>query len=242
MESLGVIRALWRHRVLVALVAALSLAAALFSLYRVGPGLESRATTYGLAHQRVLVDSPRSLAAAARVRGALSITTVAQYLGEEMTGRRGRLRMAHGIGLDPTELAVVSDEGTLPRIYNPLAQRATEVARPRKPYSVSVQPEPNVPILMLTATAPDQHSARSLVAEGPAALREVARNIQAPAGAVRVERLGGPEASTREAGPSKVRAMAVGLGLFVFGCLAVAVLDRLRSPRRDPAWPEARHA
>jgi hypothetical protein len=192
----------------------------------------------------VLIDTPTSLAADAEAKGADSIANRAALLGSLLASEEARAAIARGLDLRPSEIAVINAADALPQVATPLATKAIEVAKPHEPYAVVVDANPNLPILSIYATAPDAHRAEELAGRAIATLHPLAAATLPAKSDVKIERLGRVEAGTKTVRPSKAKAVAVGLVLFIVWCIAVIVLDSLllRHTGRMPRWGEARHA
>jgi len=246
MESVGILRALWRRRLLVSLGALLALAMAVFAVYRVSPAslsLQARTASSGYALERVLIDTPTSLAADADAKGADSIANRAALLGALLASDEARATMADKLGLRPSQIAVIGAADALPQVPTPLATKAIEVAKPHEPYSVVVDADPSLPILSIYAAAPDARKAEGLADQAIAALHPLAAATLPAAGDVKIERLGRVEAGTKTVSPSKAKALAVGLMVFLIWCIAIIVLDSLLLRRAAlPPLMEARRA
>ena len=85
MESLGILRSLWRHPIALAVGVVLALAVGAMAHYEVTlspPSLKSRALESGYAQEHVLVDSQTSLIVDAQAKDAESISTRAIILSD----------------------------------------------------------------------------------------------------------------------------------------------------------------
>jgi hypothetical protein len=236
MESIGILRVLWRRRLLVALGAMLALALALLSLYRISPGLppslQSQTTRSGFAWQRLLVDTPHSVLADAKALGADAIASKAVLLGDLTEGDSVRRQMAADIGVRPADVGVIGPGSLVPAMVTPLATQALEVTRPHQPYLVSISESPDLPILSVFATAPEPADAARLVRATAAAIGSLSRRALGPGGEARVEPLGAVQTGARVGGPRKAKALAVAAILLLLWCVGVVLFDALARRRR----------
>lgn len=238
MESVGIIRVLWRRRLWVAAGALLALALALVALYRVSPGLppslQSRTTSSGFAWQRLLVDTPSSVLADAKARGAQAIASKAVLLGDLAEGDSARRQMAADVGVRPAEIGVVGPGSLTPAMVTSLATQAIEVTRPRARYLVAIDEAPSLPILSVFATAPEPDAAARLVRATAAAIGSLSRQALGPGGEARVEELGKVQSGARTGGPRKAKALATAAILLLLWCIGVVLFDGV-ARRRRPA-------
>jgi hypothetical protein len=236
MESVGIIRVLWRRRLWVALGAVLSLALALSSLYQVSlglpPSLQSQTTHSGFAWQRLLVDTPNSVLADAKARGAQGIASKAVLLGDLAEGDSARRQMAADVGVGVGEVGVIGPGSLTAAMVTPLATKATEVTRPHRPYLVSINEAPDLPILSVSATAPGPTAAAGLVRAAAGAIGSLSRQALGTGGEARIEPLGKVQASARVGGPRKAKALAMTAVLLLLWCIGVVLFDGVARRRR----------
>jgi len=226
-------RVLWRRRIAVVLGALLALTVALLALYRF-PDLQSRATTSGFAQERVLVDTPTSLLADARAKGAASITTRAVLLSNLLASDEARMDMAQRAGLKEAEIGVVGLGTAVPDVVSPLAEQAIQVTQPRTPYRVTVSEGPSLPILSIYATAPDEKGASRLARGAVAALASLAADAPAAGGQMRVTRVGAQQSGSKVVAPRKLKAAVAAIVIFILWCTALVLLDGALRRRRMP--------
>jgi len=224
------LRVLWRRRiaVLVGLVAAIAIGV-------VGLKLHGAPTATTSASGKVLIDTPRSLVAAARAPGALTIYPRARVIADLMASEAAEAEIARRAGLEPAELAVLGPGAAAPpQVVTAVAEQAEEVAKPVAPYLVSVEVTPGLPILTITAVGADADRAIALGKAAVATLPAVARAAPGGGDSVKVETLGEPTIATKTSGGRKTIAVAA-FALFLLWCLVVVALDRpLRHRRSRP--------
>jgi hypothetical protein len=235
MESVTILRALSRRRLLFALGVLLALGAGLLGAYRVSllpPGAQSKATSSGFASQRVLVDTPTSLIADARAKGATSIVIRATILADLVESDRMRSAIAHEVGVSPEAIGAIASTTASPQTESPLAKQVLEVTQPAQPYVVSVGLQAGQPILSIQAVAPNARGAARLVRATTTALAAAGRRAVPARGQVKIEPVGSAQVGTKEAGGGKKKAALAALAILVLWCAALVAADGLARRRR----------
>jgi hypothetical protein len=225
MESISILRALTRRPVLLALGVALALAVGLLGT--------SKPTTAGFATQRVLVDTPSSLVADARAKGATAIVVRATVLADQIESDAMLAAIARRLGVDSDEVGAISSTTATPETETPLAKEALEVTRPVAPYVVSVGLQAGQPILAIQALAPDAPGAARLMEATTAELATAGRRADPARGPVRVDRLGDAQVIVKQAGGGKKKAAIAALLVLVLWCAGLVAVEGLRR-RREP--------
>jgi len=239
MESVGILRALWRRPVVLALGVLVALGFGLLATYRVSLsplGLQSRTAVSGYAIERALVDTPQSLVVTARPKGATSILTRAILLGDLMAGDRARAAMAAELGVSSGAIGVLGPSTSTPATETPLATQALEVTDPHEPYVLNISEDTEQPILSILATAPNRGQAARLSKAAIAALAAEADRASSPRGGLRVVQLGGAETGAKQTSPGKKKAAIAVIAILVIWCGAIVVLDGLRRRLSSPVW------
>jgi hypothetical protein len=237
MESVTILRALSRRRLLLGLGAILALTVGLLGAYRVSifpPGLKSKTTTAGFASQRVLVDTPTSLVADATAKGATSIVIRATILADLIESDAVRRAIANELRVEPDQVGAISSTTASPQTETPLATQALEVTRPTQPYVASVGLQAGQPILAMQTIAPDAAGAARLMRATTAALAAAGHDAAPARGPVEVERLGAAQVGTKQAGGGKKKAAIGALMVLVLWSVALVALDGLSRRRRLP--------
>lgn len=227
MESVSILRALSRRPLLLGLGALLAVAVGLLV------GLHGKATSAGFAQQRVLVDTPTSLVADAKAKGASAIVLRAATLADLISSDGLRAEIAHRVGVEPAEVGTISSTLASPQTESPLAKQVLEVTRPAAPYVISVGLEAGQPLIALQAVAPDSQGAARLIKATTTVLAETGRRAAPARGPVMVERLGAAQVGVRQAGGGKKKAVLAVLMIFLLWCVALAAADGIA--RRRPA-------
>jgi hypothetical protein len=232
MGLVGLLHVLWRRRIAVAIGILLAAGVAVLGIQR-GSGAASASSL-----NQVLIDTPSSLVADARARGAMTIYTRARLIGNLIATDGARSAIADRAGIDAAELAVAAPgSGAPPEAITPLAEQAIEVARPRAPYLVSVEVAPELPILTIAAAAPTREQAEKLGAATIAALPGVARAAPGGGSAVAIEPLGQPEVTLKPAPKGRAKVVIEAMMLLLFWCIGCVVLDGAARRRRGrAAW------
>lgn len=238
MESVGILRALWRRRALVALGALLAILVGVSALYRISLSSmpQKRETLSAFSVERLLVDTPNSLVADAQAPGAASIVIRAILLGDLLSSPEARATIAREAGLSPAEIDVIGPSTTVPEVATPLAEKAIEVTRPGRPYIVTVGQESNLPILSVRATAPSPEEAAKLTRATTATLDALGGEGQATGGDVAIEPIAKAQTGAIATSPGKTKAVGLAMVVFFLWCVAIVVFDRfLRRARRSSA-------
>lgn len=234
MESVGILRALWRRWILVGFGLALAIGSFAFLVYGRGG-----ASTSGFAVERVLVDTPKSLVVDADAKGAEAIVTRAQLLGSLIASDEARTATARAAGLRPAALGVIAPGTTAPVALTPLAEQALEVTKPTQPYIVTVSEDPRLPILTIYATAPNPKGARRLADATAKTLTSLGREAVVVGDDLAVKSLGEAEAGTKSIGTGKLKALIVSVVLLVLWCTLIVVFDGLSRRRYQPSqWAD----
>lgn len=240
MEAVGILRVLWRRRILVGLGALLAFGLGLLMMYRISlfpPTLQSRTTASGYALERDLVDTAPSAITEVREQSAASSVSSAALLGGLLASDEARATMAGEVGVQPSEIGVIGPGTETPVVTTALAEQAIQVAKPHEPYLVTVSEDPGLPILTILATGPDPQTAGKLAKGASVALATLARRSTAVRGEVRIDQLGRAEIGTRESGTGKLKAALIAFVAFVAWCLAIVMLDGFNWRRhRSSAW------
>lgn len=230
----GLLHVLWRRRIAVAIGVLLTVGVVALALGR-GSGAASATSM-----NRVLIDTPSSLVADARARGATTIYTRARLIANLIATDEARTSIAARAGVDRAELAVAAPgSGAPPEVITPLAEQAIEVARPRAPYLVSVEVAPELPILSIAASAPTRAEAEKLGEATIAALPGIARAAPGGGSAVAIEPQGEPEVTLQPAPQGRAKLLIGAVLLLLAWCIGCVLFDgaaRRRRLRRG-RWP-----
>ena len=247
MELVGMLRVLWRHRLLVVVAALIAVLVGLGVAYRIGfpAKLESRQYHVGLGTVTALVDTPSSQVVDLGGKTGADIATLsgrAQLLASLMTSSPIKDEIATRSGVSPDRLIAVSAAGAPPGAP---ASGGASVNKSDPKANILTAGIPNVetgdvPIISVTTQAPQAAVAARLANASIAVLKE---HLQTVAGIDRVPdarrvvvtQLGRARASDEVRGPSRVMALVAAFFVFVFGCLAILGISALVSGWRQAA-------
>jgi hypothetical protein len=237
MDSVTILRDLWRLRRAVVIVALLALITGTTVLYKVSfpPNLESRRYDVGLATARILVDTPSSQVVEVAPKGSDTLGVRANLLASLMADGVVKAAIARRAGLPPKELVGISEAATEP----------APVSKPpgRRDFALTTRVLTNtggdqLPIIEIEAQAPDRASAARLGSAAIEGLRDyldtTAASQQVPdADRLQVTGLGAPQAEVSARGPGPVFAIVVMILVFGLGCglllLALSVARKWRA-------------
>jgi capsular polysaccharide biosynthesis protein len=233
MELVGMLRVLWRHRLLVVVAALVAVLVGLGVAYRIGfpPKLESRQYTVGVASLTALVDTPRSQIVDLSGKAGADIGTLAaraSLLASLMTSSPIKDEIASRAGVAPDRLIAQSPFGTPPGAP-PSGGASVSISDPKA--NILTAKIPNlesgeIPIIAVSTQAPDSAVAARLANESIAVLKA---HLQTVAGIdkvpdarrVVVRQLGRADAATVSRGPARTVAVAAAIFVFFLGCVAI---------------------
>lgn len=225
METVTILRELWRRRLLVALVALLAIFVGLALTYRLSLPPESRKYEVGVANSRVLVDTPASQVVQVAPKGSETLGPRASLIATLMVEGEVKAAIARRAGLPPRRLVAVSqadiDSGSVPAstLDDPDVNMLTT--------QVFANPEGDqLPIVEIEAQAPSVAGAADLASAAVSGLRDYLDSKAAAEEAkdrrrLRVTPLGAPQARLQERGPSRVLAVGSALFILIAGCAAI---------------------
>jgi len=252
------LRALWRTRVAVAIIAMVALLAATAVMYRVTfPGkIESRRYHEGVATIRVLVDTPSSQVVAVSPKGSDTLGMRANLIASLMVDGVFKAAIAKRAGVAPNKLVGIAenDDAADAEPAAPVPKRGVDVLRTRVIQDLDGNQLPIIEVETRAVVAADAGKLANAAVEG---LRDYldtqAATEQVPdARRLRVNGLGRAQESDIARGPSLVVALAVGLLVFVAGCallLGGLWLERTwrmteaaeAPPLEEDVWPPVQH-
>jgi capsular polysaccharide biosynthesis protein len=247
MELVGILRELWRHRLLV-LVAAVVAALVGYAIAFKPPTLESRQYEVGLGSTTALVDTPSSQVVdlggetGADIR---SLSARATLLASLMTSSPIKDEVAAKAGVDPEKLiavppsgeAVGGGSGSATKLLN---DPDAIVLKARVPTVESGE----IPIVAVDTQAPDAETAEKLANESVTALKNylqsVAGNDHVPnARRVVVTQLGPARASTQVRGTTPIIGVVAFIVVFLLGCVVIVGVQAFISGWQQAAVEDA---
>jgi hypothetical protein len=244
MDTVTILRELWRLRLAVFGIGLLALLAGTAVVYKISfpPKLESRQHEVGIATMRILVDTPSSQIVEVAPKGSDSLGVRANLLASLMVDGDVKEAIARRAGLPPEKLVGISEAAAEPA-------PASEPPGP-KSYVLTTRVLTNaggdqLPLIEMEAQAPDRAAAARLGAAAVAGLGDYLDSTAAlqeikDADRLKVSGMGAPQARTALRGPSKIIALVVTIFVFVLGCagalgfFAVAHAWRAASAGEDP--------
>lgn len=222
MDTVTVLRALWRHRILVAGVGVIALLAGLAVLYKL-PSLEPRGYQVGVANARILVDTPSSQVVEIAPKGSESLGVRANLLASLMVDGVVKAAIAERAGLRPDELVGISNSVSEPQVSPPRNRRANVLTT-----SVATDNDgAQLPIIEIEAQSADVTTAAKLADAALEGLRDYLDTKAAAqeipdAERLQVGGLGEPQAGMADRGPKAV--FAVFAVIFVFGAGSAGIV------------------
>jgi hypothetical protein len=222
MDTVTVLRDLWRHRILVAGVGIVALLAGFATLYKV-PSFEPRGYQVGVATARILVDTPTSQVVEIAPKGSESLGVRANLLASLMVDGVVKAAIAERAGLRPDDLFAVSASVSEPVAAPPRNPRANVLTTKVATDNDGAQ----LPIIEIEAQGPDVESAAKLADAALEGLRDYLDTKAAAQEIPNAERLqvgglGEPQAGMAARGPKAV--FAVFAAIFVFGAGSACIV------------------
>ena len=247
MESIVILRELWRLRLLVILAALLAIFSAVLVSYRVSlPSLklESRQYHVGIASARTLIDTPASQVVDLNPKGADTLNARASLLANLMVSTPVKSIIARDAGVPPDRLVAIAPTAPGsggPTVPTTLSQKAAEASKTPGAYLLTLQSDETLPIISVDAQAPTAAAAARLANAATTGLRDYLRSVAGaqnlPAGRqIVVSGLGGAQAADQVRGPRKLFAIAAFVFVFGFACFAIIMISGIaRGWRRAAA-------
>jgi len=234
MDSVTILRDLWRLRQAVVVVALFALIVGFATMYKVAvPGkIESRRYEVGVATARILVDTPSSQVVEVAPKGSDSLGVRANLLASLMVDGVVKAAIAHRAGLPPKRLIGITEADSEPASVAVTPTRRDFVLKTRV---VTNAGGDQLPIIEISAQAPDRVAAARLGGAAVEGLRDyldsrAARERIADVDRLQVTGLGAPQAVVEARGPSPLFAIVVAIGVFLLGCAGlISVLALTRS-------------
>jgi hypothetical protein len=233
MQTVTILRQLWRHRLATTLIAVFSVLMGVLVVYKVSlpPKLESRKYEVGIATARILVDTPESQVVDVSPRGSDTLGIRANLLANLMVDGVVKAAIAKRAGLAPNQFYGVAESATDPAAAVPPSD-------PRKAMSlrtkVLMTPDGDrMPIIEIETQAQDTARALRLANASVSGLSDylnskAAEDHVADARQLRVSGLGVAQARMAPRGPRLVYGLAATIFLFGLGCTALLGGSKLR--------------
>jgi hypothetical protein len=232
METVAILRALWRRRRLVGAVLVLAVLVGAAMAYRL-PSLQSRSYQVGVATSRIFVDTPSSQVVEVSPKGGDTLGTRAGLIASLMVDGTIKDSIARRAGLRQQQFDAVSESAaeTSPAVAKPTAR-----ARVLMTSVVTNAAGDDLPIIQIQAQAADARQAARLAAAAVSGLRDYLNTKAAQqrvpgAKRLQVTGLGAPQAADVTRGPRRLIALIAVLVVALGGCAAIVVGSRI-----EAAW------
>lgn len=232
MESVTILRELWRRRMAVGLVALAAILVGLLLSFRPGLPPESRRYDVGIATARVLVDTPQSQVIRVDPKGSETLGLRANVLANLMVEGTAKAAIAKRAGLEPGRLLGIAESELKPQTVSAKARRNPEINL-IKTRVVSDLDGELLPIIEIETQAPDAARARALADASVTGLTDYLDTKAAADEEVdarkrlRVSGLGTAQATLSTRGPTRVVTVAAAIFVFLAGCAAILLLSAL---------------
>jgi hypothetical protein len=222
--SVTILRALWRRRIEVSLVALLAIGAGWAVCYRLSLPPQPRGYSVGVANASLLVDTPKSQVVEVAPRGSDALASRAGVLASLMVDGEIKNAIAQRVGLPPKQL-IASSSG--------IAGPVTPLNARSYAYTTSValtSDMATLPIIRVQAQAPDVQQAIKLanaVVGGLGQYLDSKATDEAISDTrrLRVRALGTAQGEEAARGPGRLMALAVAFVVFMAGCATVLAVS-----------------
>ena len=238
MDSVTILRELWRRRVAVGLVALAAILVGLLLSFRPGLPPETRRYDVGIATARLLVDTPQSQVIKVDPKGSDTLGVRANVIANLMVEGPAKAAIAERAGLRPRKLLAIAESELEPQKISPKALRNPEVNLMKTRVVMDLDGE-QLPIVEVRAQAPDAARATALANASVTGLTDY---LDARAAAdpelearkrLRVAGLGTAEATLSTRGPSLLVSLGAAAFVFLAGCAAILLVSALARGWRE---------
>jgi hypothetical protein len=231
MELVSIMRLMWARRLWVAVAFVLAVLVGLTATYKIKPGfppeLTSRHYHVGVASISMLIDTPSSQVADLRPPiGAEVLGTRASLFASLISTPPMEALIAKRVGIPVDELTT-SPTSSTPAVPSRVAEKAPQGASGAATYSLTVSTEETLPIIAITAEAPDAERAAVLANGTFEALKDYLRSVADQQNIPRDRRpavtaLGSATSADAVRGPGRVIGF-IG-AILVFGVICVSIV------------------
>ena len=235
MDTVTILRRLWRFRLFVVVIAVFAIGVGAFISYDL-PTLKSRKYTVGVGSARILVDTPASQVVDLSPEGSDSVSARAALLSSLMVDGEIKNAIAREAGLRPDQLTGVNQNAG-PAVKSSVPARDRFVLSPQV---TMISNNTWLPIIEVSTQAPTAEQAGKLANAAIKGLTDyldskAAQEAIPGAKRLQVSGLGAADAHDETQGPSLMLSLVATLALFVVGCgVLLGVVEVVRALRNDP--------
>jgi capsular polysaccharide biosynthesis protein len=232
-DSVTILRTLWRSRVLVAVVAVVAVLASCALAFDPVPP-KTKGYTVGIATARILIDTPRSQVVEVEPKGSETLGSRASVLANLMIDGQLEADIAKRAGLNPKKLIAVTQAAGGPETAPTLSRDSFSLTTGVLMNSDLAQ----LPIIKIETQAPTPQQAAKLANASVEALsdyldQKAATENIADARRLRVSGLGPAEVREAQRGPGMMMGLGIAIIVFVAGCTGILMLTALKRSWRE---------
>jgi hypothetical protein len=252
LQSVTILRTLWRRRLAVGGVLVVSVTIGWLLAFQPSFPPKARSYSVGTATASVLVDTPKSQVVEVAPQGSDTLGSRANVLANLMIDGEIKTAIAQHVGLRPNRIVATTLSGGVTDPPPPLTARSYAMSTSVAMTSDMVE----LPIIRVQTQAPNVGDAIKLANAAVAGLSEyldakAVNETVADRRRLRVRPLGTAQGQVAVKGPRPVTGIGIGLVLFLAGCGTILALSALirgwraaaalerRSPETDSAPEDA---
>lgn len=243
MQSVTILRALWRRRIAVGVVALIAVLSGWMLTYRLSFPPAARGYDVGVATASILVDTPKSQVVEVAPAGSDELGTRANVLANIMVDGSIKEAIARRAGLAPGRLVASSQTADSPTVMPPLDGRSYAYATS----VVLTSAMTPLPIIKVQSQAPDVQKAIGLANHVVTGLSEyldskAATETVPNARRLQVRLLGTAQGQDAARGPRPIIGLLVAVFVLIAGCAAILAYAALVRGWRAAAAEERANA
>lgn len=225
MDIVIILRRLWRLKLFVGLAGLVAVGIGLAVTYQVSllpPGIKQDRLRYGAASTQILIDTPRS--ALGDTQSDFSpLNARASVFSELVVSLPVRKAIAHASGVPAQSIYVASNPGSASQTRSQNepdgTQRANQLLYEGIGYSLTFDPQPDLPVISISTKAPSAEAAIKLANGAAKGFTRYMAGLSDDEGVpmpnrVEIRQLGTATGGTVNQGASKATVIAVALGAF----------------------------
>jgi hypothetical protein len=236
MQTVTILRQLWRHRVLTAAFGVVAIFVGLFVVFS-PTSMQSRQYQVGVATSRILVDTPDSQVVDVMPKGADALGVRANLLANLMVDGVVKTQIARRAGISPDSFTGIAESGSGPVPKIPSGRRVVVL----KTRLLTQSDGTPLPIIEIEATAPDTARATALADGAVTGLQDylndkAAQQKVSDGSRLRVSGLGIAQAHEQTRGPSTVFGVIATLLVFcLLSGMLLGISSLVRALRETPS-------